>query len=145
MGNEAEFVHLSIDSYSALVSQLGVLQGLTQGINVRLDTLNGTVEKTLSELNLTKVELALHPVNCPIKATLEELRQSLATGAYPGSKAVLENLEKFNLAEVARRASEKTKAKVTNTFLEWIKPFAIPFAYLLLFLLGMHFYEIWHK
>jgi hypothetical protein len=126
-----------------LVADVGELKGLVTGINARLDKMNGAIATSIAELNQTKIDLALHPVNCPLKLTVDELQRELSTGDHPGSKEVMDALMAFNVSEAARRASERTKESTSRKFLEWGKPFIIGFIMTTLVLIAIHFYEIW--
>jgi hypothetical protein len=128
---------------TGLIADVGELKGLVHGINQRLDRLNGAVATSIRELNETKIELALHPVNCPLKVTVDELQRELSSGDHPGSKEVMEALRTFNLSEVVRRETEKVKKNTWWEVWSTAKPFVIAFIMTLFYLIGSHFMELY--
>jgi hypothetical protein len=124
--NEAEFHDATIKGITRLeVGQTEIVR--------RLDGINGSVKTLFGRVGGVEVDLARHPIDCPIRSTVEEIQRELSTGDHPGSASVRQELDAVQLQEAKTLASKKTSR-------DWLNKL-MPVIYLFLSLVGLLIFQ----
>lgn len=116
---------------------IGKLEVQVKGTNDHLSNMNGSISKLYARDEANLKALRDHEVNCPGLVTIQEIKTKLETGDHPGSKAINDALTKFNLAEAAQHAKEKTSDDWRKTLLLPLLRYAA-MGLIILFLLHAH-------
>jgi hypothetical protein len=111
------------------------------GVNARLDKLNGTVQDIIADITAIKVQADKHPYECKYGPKISEIERRLQTGDFHGSLGVEKELQDYHLSEASKLA---TKATVRNMLTE-VRPFIYAAIMTFLILAALHFSEIWAR
>ncbi len=122
------------DFHDHIIDGLARLDQGQEGINSRLDKINGSVKHLYERVEGAEKSVLEHQLNCPMNEKVDELQRSLSEGDHPGSMEVRRQLEEFNKMAEASRAGKQ----ISKQWLEHLRPIITFIVSGLLVLLLLH-------
>jgi hypothetical protein len=99
--------------------QGSLMRRIDRDILPRIDKINGSVAAVTQEQNRLKVELAEHPIKCPVSIQFQGLAAEIMRGDHPPSKEALNRVKEIDERVVALETSDAKRSGSQNTSLWW--------------------------
>ena len=137
MNGQAE---LDQDFRDSIVKSLATLTERTETILKNQARFEDFLRAVDQKVNCLDIELTAHPVNCPVRGTVERMERELASGAHPGSKATLDRLAAVERAVEDWNVGTNASRLTSNRWLTTIMPllYLVAGGIFVLFLLHSH-------